>query len=362
MNYSLQKYGHGTKHQCPQCERKGCYVLYVDENNNPLDKAVGRCDHENTCGYHYTPKQYFADHPDKRGAEDWCKPQYIAPLHRVAPNCTIAPKKIDTIPFDIVERAFKLKPEPNRFILFLCGIMDRYTLESPTIERVRQDYAIGSTKDGRTIFFQIDIRGKVRTGKIISYKEDGHRDHDINPTWVHSIMKGHKLLPDNWELTQCLFGEHLLSIYPNKVVALVEAEKTAVIGSALYPDYVWLSVGSVQNLSVKEGSKGLQMLQALRGRKVVIFPDVDGFEKWTETAKQLTFCKCVVSDYVQTHATDEDKQNKIDIADILIRELQATPIKAVRETLSESERVLRMMIAKNPAVQTLIDVFELKAA
>lgn len=25
---------------------------------------VGKCDHEHSCGYHYTPKDYFREHPD----------------------------------------------------------------------------------------------------------------------------------------------------------------------------------------------------------------------------------------------------------------------------------------------------------
>lgn len=51
------------------------------------------------------------------------------------------------------------------------------------------------------------------------------------------------MLAEEWQLSQCLFGEHLLSVYPDKVAVLVESEKSAVIGSALFPDYVWLAAG-----------------------------------------------------------------------------------------------------------------------
>lgn len=56
-------------------------------------------------------------------------------------------------------------------------------------------------------------------------------------------MKYSDALPQEWELPQCLFGEHLLKKYPNKTVALVESEKTAIICSALMPDYIWLATG-----------------------------------------------------------------------------------------------------------------------
>ena len=49
----------------------------------------------------------------------------------------------------------------------------------------------------------------------------GHRIKDgggIN--WIHSIMKRQGLLPEDFNLVQCLFGEHLLRMYPDKVVAL----------------------------------------------------------------------------------------------------------------------------------------------
>ena len=44
-------------------------------------------------------------------------------------------------------------------------------------------------------------------------------------------------------MTQCLFGEHLLTRYRERIVALVEAEKAAVIGAGFIPEYVWLATG-----------------------------------------------------------------------------------------------------------------------
>ena len=58
-------------------------------------------------------------------------------------------------------------------------------------------------------------------------------------------MKYAGQLPENWELTQCLFGEHLLSAIDEKqkTVALVESEKTAIIASCIMPKYIWLATG-----------------------------------------------------------------------------------------------------------------------
>ena len=65
--FHLQKYkaGGNTKQTCPQCGRKRCFVRYVDEEGKiEFPDYVGRCDHEDSCGYHYTPKDFFSDNPD----------------------------------------------------------------------------------------------------------------------------------------------------------------------------------------------------------------------------------------------------------------------------------------------------------
>ena len=53
-------------------------------------------------------------------------------------------------------------------------------------------------------------------------------------------MKRSGELPKDFNMVQCLFGEHLLRLHPDKKVAVVESEKTAVICSALMPEYVWV--------------------------------------------------------------------------------------------------------------------------
>lgn len=68
-NYALQKYkGTATRHTCPNCGDKRSFTYYVDESGTPLHTSVGRCNHESSCGYHYTPKEYFHDHPECRTA------------------------------------------------------------------------------------------------------------------------------------------------------------------------------------------------------------------------------------------------------------------------------------------------------
>ncbi len=63
--YHLEKYqGRATRHECPNCHDTHSFTLYVDEAGDMLDEAVGRCNHVSSCGYHYTPKEYFTNHPE----------------------------------------------------------------------------------------------------------------------------------------------------------------------------------------------------------------------------------------------------------------------------------------------------------
>lgn len=61
MTYRYSLDTTSKKFICPNCNEKR-FVKYVDNFTNKfLHKDVGRCDREQSCGYHYSPKQYFND-------------------------------------------------------------------------------------------------------------------------------------------------------------------------------------------------------------------------------------------------------------------------------------------------------------
>lgn len=83
-------------------------------------------------------------------------------------------------------------------------------------------YRVGTCKycDGATVFWQIEISGHCRTGKIMLYdSETGYKVK--NPVskmmWVHMLH-----IFKDFCLRQCLFGEHLLA-ESGRVVAIVES-------------------------------------------------------------------------------------------------------------------------------------------
>ena len=318
--YSLQKYsGRNSRHTCPSCGRPHCFSCYVDTDGNILDETVGRCDHESSCGYHKTPKQYFEELPSL--SKDW-RTQPTGRNHSSARQRTAHNRQqnqqqikqpICTIPRILLEKSVR-KDIPSTFVTFLRTIFPEETVTSLIVR-----YNLGVTRSRDVIYFQVDVKGDIRTGKIMKYNPTtGKRVKDAGTpfkiNWVHSVMKYAGQLPEDWELTQCLFGEHLLSAIDEKqkTVALVESEKTAIIASGIMPKYIWLATGGKSQL--KPGK-----LSVLKGRQVIAFPDVDGYHEWKEKLSKIEGLTITVSDVLEKNATDKERLNHIDIADWLIK-------------------------------------------
>jgi hypothetical protein len=128
--------------------------------------------------------------------------------------------------------------------------------------------------------------------------------------WIHAVMRREGSLPEDWELVQCMHGEHLLNRYPDKVVALAEGAKTAHIGAMLMPNMVWVAVDSMMALTT-------DLLRPLKGRRVVLFPDEGrGFKEWSERivpiAQSVGF-DYLISDFMERIAPNTGG----DIADLL---------------------------------------------
>ncbi|MBK7965970.1 MAG: hypothetical protein IPK10_12265 [Bacteroidetes bacterium] len=125
---------------------------------------------------------------------------------------------------------------------------------------------------------------------------------------MHSLLK-----QPEFELRQCLFGEHLITLDLFKPIAIVESEKTAIIASVYLPQFIWVAVGSLTNLSAEKCS-------VLKGRNVTLFPDLNAFEKWSIKAKELShLATFTVSNLLERNATDAEKKQGLDLADYLIR-------------------------------------------
>lgn len=308
--YILQPYkGMKTRYRCPECNHKDkTFVRYISlETSEHLAPSVGRCNRETNCGYHYTPKQYFQD--NNMPQRDITKPNIFIARARVRARTgsQIQVKEPSFIHTDLFKKSLK-EYEINCFIQYL-GTWFSSEITTGLISR----YFIGSSKrwKGATVFWQIDISGNIRTGKIMLYSPNtGKRVKEPfnHIDWVHSALK-----QPEFELKQCLFGEHLINQNKFKPIAVVESEKTAVIASVYLPQFIWLAVGSLTNLNAEKCS-------ALKGRTVTLFPDLNGFDKWSSKAKELSdLALFFVSDLLERKATEAERQQGLDLADYLTK-------------------------------------------
>lgn len=192
--YQLEK--GSRKHNCPGCGKKR-FVRYVDmKTREYLPLEYGKCDRAVNCAYHLNPYKEGYNLSDT-----W---------ERQAPKYPSIPKPIPIptsyIPQELCTRCLTAYPQNNLY-LYLSNLFN-----TEIALALMKMFQIGTSNywKGATVFWQFDMNGKVRAGKVMLYNSntgkrqkqilaDGSRKSMI--TWVHSILS----LKD-YNLQQCLFG------------------------------------------------------------------------------------------------------------------------------------------------------------
>jgi hypothetical protein len=321
--YILEPYrGPKTRHTCPQCQEKKRFTRYIDSITGIyISDNVGRCDRENNCNYHYTPSSFFSDNPS-------CK----AVTYRDT-NTTVTQKA----PVTDVTPVTPIQYLPHHVFNWS---MDRFRecslypflskLFRPTIaDQLCKDFFIGSNKDGYTVFWQMDKEGNIRQAKVMQYDpESGRRNKEKG-----AFFAGKKILKDeNAHLRQCFFGEYQLADEATslKPVAIVESEKTAVIASVYYPNLIWIATGGKYGCRWTESSA----CKVLAKRKVILYPDLGAFDAWRikgQLVSAIAGCKVAVSSILERMATNEDREQGLDLADFLLRKVDSTGLAVTAE-------------------------------
>ncbi len=302
--YRLDNTRPRIKVTCPACGRQKKLVRYVDtQTGRFLADHVGKCDRIFKCGYHYTPSDYFRDHP------------WLNDISYHRPMClriNVQPPKPSFVErSQLVESMNRCQSSALfRFLSSLWG--------NDETMRLFRLFNVGATTwmNDAAVFWQVDVNGGVRTGKIMRYGNDGHRikeDGLVNFMWVHRL-KSMIDNPDDFNLVQCFFGEHLLSAYPDSKVMIVESEKSAIIASHYYPQYLWLASGGCCGCLNHTAS------QVLKGREVWLVPDLDAEDRWRDKLSMLRAITPTVGivTAISNMATPEQRAAKLDIADFLL--------------------------------------------
>ena len=243
--FTLEPYtGPSSRHRCPYCKKEKQFTRYVHaETNEYLHEAVGKCNRQDKCNYHYTPRQYFADNPSTsiRCHETTMKSHgklngsQLQPQNQSTNQCSC-------LPYSLLEKSCAGYDENN----FAIGLINLFG--DSVADRLLQQLYIGTTKnpENGTIFWQVDEKLCVRTGKIMVYnpvtlkriKPAQPAKYSAPVDWVHSRLQREKKL-QAFNLKQCLFGLHQLAHHNQplkpKPIGIVESEKTAIIASIYMP-------------------------------------------------------------------------------------------------------------------------------
>ena len=216
-------------------------------------------------------------------------------------------------------------------------------LTAEELKAASEIFHLGTTKDKRVVYWQIDAEGRVRDGKLMAYDERCHRvkpgEHDTrrSVSWAGYEFRQCGLLDRNWEATHCLFGLHQLNSRPDDMVCIVEAEKTAVICSQKFKDSIWMAAGGLEQLNVDK-------LRPLIGRQVILYPDTDpegeAFKKWYDIAWRAR-CELemdiAICNVLEENATPEQKEAKIDLVDFIEKDILNAKDAPVAEDMPVAE-------------------------
>lgn len=279
--------------QCPcgKSNKDGKFVPYIGY----IDK--GYC---HSCGKTFLPELLTTK--QRNYNQPWLSSHSRAGITKPLPA--------SFIPTEIFKASLG-KYYKNHFVSYLISLFG-LELTNKLISR----YFIGTSRHwpGSTVFWQIDIAGRIHSGKIMLY--DPHAGKRVQKPFTH-INWVHKLIsqPD-FNLKQCFFGEHLLT-NNNKPVSLVESEKTAIIASEYLPMYLWLATG---------GSNGIrwnnpEVFKVLKGHQVVLWPDIQSYDDWTTKGEALmkNGIQVSTSRLLEQNCTEAERSSKLDIADFLVR-------------------------------------------
>jgi len=335
--YTLEK--GSKKHVCPRCTKK-TFVCYIDGTTGDyLPPQYGRCDRESKCLYHLNP---YKDGYAKAIQEQEQGNNKATPINWTPQQTIVQPQTAQPVFFPVDVYAKTLNPESYEKNVFIQNLLQgvKYPFAVDEVTKVVQLYRLGTVANGyRTgaiTFPYIDINGNIRAVQVKQFDE---ANHTTGTDFLHSIIEKHHTrnntpLPE-WlqayihqeKRVSCLFGEHLLSKYPQNPVALVEAPKTAVYGTLYFgaPEtpngLIWLAVYNKSSFSFDK-------LKALKGRFVYVFPDLSKdrqtFNEWQSKAKdfesRLSGTRFIFSDLLEQLAPDRDKENGNDLADYLIKQ------------------------------------------
>ena len=295
-NWELEKYSSTNRINCPKCDGKKTFTRFVTKDTNGStnprrfgddvlenDLNVGACGRKDKCGHYKHPFAFYKEFfPEKITKKDNSQDQKETQERKILPK---QEEKINYIQPKIINH-FKKDIEQTALWHYL---VESKKMDQDIVRNTFEDYNIGHLPrhENSTLLPIQDAQGNFRTGKIYQFdkekgsvlktiKEDGQKLRQI--FWLPKTLK----IKGNFQT--CYFGQHLLTKYPKKPVALVESERTAIYMSCLYPQYNWLATMAMDSLNNPRIKSDLEPF-LMENHKVFLFSDKGQEQKWVNKIK-----------------------------------------------------------------------------
>lgn len=282
MQWTFQPYSPRSKTTCPSCNKRKEFTRLINaETGELLPPNYGVCNRFKKCGYRKFPNgEKIETTGEKIALKE--KKNYLSIIKQEVLNNTLINKYEDNF---------------SKWLIKTFGEESKKTLDK---------YKIGNL-NGQTVFWQIDVKERIRSGKIIKYDiNTGKRGDYIN--WMHSYLK-----IKDFSLHQVLFGANLIKMYPELSIVITEGEKNSIVADVIYGEkFLFLSCGQLYGLNEEK-------LKVLEGRNVIFYPDKGRAHKlWKNKLDKLKLpFHYRVSDVLEYR---EDLEDGSDLADLILKD------------------------------------------
>lgn len=264
---SLRPHKDGGKIICPSCGRKSFVPYIYNDTGDIIDSICGRCDHEQSCGYHLTPAEFFKNYPDVKPTAK--HEAYSKPQPSIINFCTLDEWETrqtadEAIQCDFAQGLLKFIEADK-----VAQALNRYRVQS-----------IGFNRN--TAFPCISIDGNVTAVMCLGYGTNLHRNEVCYHYYGNKDRKVQldALYPNKYTYNPCYFGEHLLSENTEKNIGLVESQKSAVICSIVFPQMTWIATCGCSNFNVTKS-------HTLKDRRIFVYSDKGSSDKWGKVIEMM---------------------------------------------------------------------------
>lgn len=182
------------------------------------------------------------------------------------------------------------------------------------------------------MFRYIDVQGRTIFVKRIIYDNAGHRSKDTSQGATCFCEPRYQ---------PCFFGEHLTNMveHADKPIGIVESEKTALVMSIAEPAVIWLASGGADHLDAC-AARG-----TLKGRAVMVYPDVDAVDKWRDVAHKYGW-ECAADVLAWYIPALKEQGEKSDLADWWVHQqtewMNSPSVQLARELAKTNRDFLNM--------------------